>query len=252
MIRCVREVVKRAVLRLADRLPTAKLEGLIRALVARRADKLPADEALRFLFRLDAELYQLQGRKATDYGGGTHTKHRHLRYHDFFVDRIGAGDRVLDVGCGNGALACDVAERAGARMVAIDHSGANIAAAREKCAPSRATYQAAAALKEVPEGPFSAVILSNVLEHLTDRPAFLRQLAETTGAKRFLIRVPLFERDWRVPLKQELGVEWRLDPTHVTEHTLESFAEEMADAGLTVVHREVRWGEIWAEAVAGD
>ncbi len=249
---CVRDMVKRAVLRLAGRLPTAKLEGLIRALVARRADKLPADEALRFLFRLDAELYQLQGRKATDYGGGTHTKHRHLRYHDFFVDRIGAGDRVLDIGCGNGALARDVAERAGARVVAIDHSSANIAAAREQHAHPQVTYQVADALKEVPEGPFSAVILSNVLEHLTDRPVFLRQLAETTGAKRFLIRVPLFERDWRVPLKQELGVEWRLDPTHVTEHTLESFAEEMADAGLTVVHQEVRWGEIWAEAVAGD
>ena len=62
-----------------------------------------------------------------------------------------------------------------------------------------------------------------------------------------LIRVPLFERDWRVPLKQELGVEWRLDPTHEIEYTIESFAEEIAEAGLTVSLQEIRWGEIWAE-----
>jgi hypothetical protein len=27
---------------------------------------------------------------------------------------------------------------------------------------------------------------------------------------------------------------------------LESFAEEMAAAGLRITHQEVRWGEIWA------
>ena len=62
-----------------------------------------------------------------------------------------------------------------------------------------------------------------------------------------LIRVPLFERDWRIPLRRELGVEYRLDPTHETEYTLESFAAEMHEAGLRVTHQEVRWGEVWAE-----
>jgi hypothetical protein len=45
-----------------------------------------------------------------------------------------------------------------------------------------------------------------------------------------------------------LGVEWRLDNTHETEYTLESYFEEMAAAGLCIVHQEVRWGEIWSEA----
>jgi len=57
----------------------------------------------------------------------------------------------------------------------------------------------------------------------------------------------LFERDWRVPLKKELGVEWRLDTTHETEYTLESFKEEIANAGLSITHLEVQWGEIWAQ-----
>ena len=69
---------------------------------------------------------------------------------------------------------------------------------------------------------------------------------------RFLIRVPVFERDWRVPLKRELGVEWRLDPTHETEYTLESFEKEMAAAGLRITYQEVRWGEIWAEVANRD
>jgi hypothetical protein len=58
-----------------------------------------------------------------------------------------------------------------------------------------------------------------------------------------LLRVPSFERDWRVPLKQELGIDYRLDPTHFTEYTLESFAQEVGSAGLRVVHQECRWGE---------
>lgn len=53
-------------------------------------------------------------------------------------------------------------------------------------------------------------------------------------------------------LKRELGVEWRLDPTHETEYTLESFAEELAAASLRITHQEVRWGEIWAEAIPDD
>jgi len=65
--------------------------------------------------------------------------------------------------------------------------------------------------------------------------------------KCILIRVPLFERDWRVPMKKQLDVEWRLDATHETEYTQESFIREIADAGLCVVYQETRWGEIWAE-----
>ena len=101
----------------------------------------------------------------------------------------------------------------------------------------------------VPDGSFSVIILSNVLEHLPERPSFLRQLYQNTKPDRLLIRVPLFERDWRVPLKRELGVEWRLDPTHETEYTIESFAQEMAEAQLQITYQEVRWGEIWAEVV---
>jgi 2-polyprenyl-3-methyl-5-hydroxy-6-metoxy-1,4-benzoquinol methylase len=102
-------------------------------------------------------------------------------------------------------------------------------------------------LQQLPWRRYDVVVLSNVLEHLEDRTTFLKRVLEAVVPRRLLIRVPLFERDWRVPLKQELGLEWRLDPTHQAEYTLETFDKEIAAAGLSIVHLEVRWGEIWSE-----
>ena len=55
-----------------------------------------------------------------------------------------------------------------------------------------------------------------------------------------------------MPLKQELGAEWRLDATHETEYTLESFAEEMVAAGLRIDYHAVKWGELWAVTVPNE
>ncbi len=141
---------------------------------------------------------------------------------------------------------------AGAYVVGIDLNPDNIAHARQRYAHPGVEYRLGDVAQELRDGPFDVVILSNILEHLPQRPAFLRRVQEVAGPSRLLIRVPLFERDWRVPLKKELGIEWRLDPTHKTEYTLESFAEEMAAASLRITYQEVRWGEIWAEAVPDD
>jgi SAM-dependent methyltransferase len=221
----------------------------IRTAVVKFFRLLPPDKVLRFLFGIDTWLYFLEGQMAIAYGGGVHTKHHHMGYHDFFVNRIDAAAQVLDVGCGVGAVAHDVAERAGATVVGVDINPQNIALARERFAHPRVQYIVDDVLTMVPNDRFTVVILSNVLEHLPERPFFLLQLQQNTKADRFLIRVPLFERDWRVPLKRELGVEWRLDPTHETEYTVESFAQEVAEAHLRITYQEIRWGEIWAEVV---
>jgi SAM-dependent methyltransferase len=214
-----------------------------------RDESLSPAEGLRFLFKLDGSLYPLQGWLSVAYDGGLHTKHRHTRYHDFFVNRVRKGERVLDVGCGVGALTYDIAEKAGAYAVGIDLSAENIAIACDRHSHPNATYFVGDARIYAPESPFGIVVLSNVLEHMEKRPDFVRRVVEAVRPTRVLLRVPVFERDWRVPLKKELGVDYRLDPTHYTEYTLESFAAEMKASGLEVIHQEVRWGEIWAEAV---
>lgn len=223
------------------------MKNLFRIIVLKILGLLPPDKALRLLFRLDNRLYYLEGQMAAAYGQGVHTKHRHTNYHDFFVGRVQSREQVLDIGCGIGEVARDVAERTGADVVGVDFNAASIATAKKRNAHPRVEYLVGDALKVLPERPFDIVILSNVLEHLPARPQFLQKVVRTIKPDRFLIRVPLFERDWRVPLKKELGVEWRLDPTHEIEYTIETFAAEMAEAGLKIAHQEVHWGEIWAE-----
>lgn len=244
-----KRIVKLSLLWIINSIPQRSLEAIICKLIEWRVDILPAAEALRFLFNLENNIYPLQGRKAIEYDGGIHTKHRHLRYHDFFINRIKPNESVLDIGCGIGALAYDVAEKAGAFVTGIDINTENIDQAKAIYAHPRVTYLIGDAIKQLPERTFDIVILSNVLEHLPERPMFLNQVRKTVSPKKFLIRVPVFERDWRIPLKRELGVEFRSDPTHKTEYTLESFAQEMIIAGMRIAYQEVRWGEIWGEVV---
>jgi len=222
---------------------------LIRLRWACLASRKPAD-ALRLLLKADSDLNGYIDQAAVHYDRGLHVKHRLTGYHDFFVERIHAGEKVLDAGCGNGAVAFDVAELTGASVVGMDLDPENIAKAQQMFPHPRAAFIVGDVLKGIPDGGFDVVILSNVLEHLPGRPQFLKDLLRVSTAERILIRVPLFERDWRVPLREELGLEWRSDSTHETEYTVESFAKEMDSAGLEVTHQEIRWGEIWAEAIS--
>jgi len=102
------------------------------------------------------------------------------------------------------------------------------------------------ALEELPNKTFDVIMLSNVLEHIEKRIEFLRKILRSIKPKRLIIRIPLFERDWRVPLKKELGIDYRLDPTHYIEYTQEGYFEELHQAGLKATNTEFRWSEIWS------
>jgi len=225
--------------------PTSCLKRLISLLVVGGMRALPPDKVLRFLFRLDHWLYYLEGQMAIVYGGGIHTKHRHTRYHDFFTKRIGSRERVLDIGSGNGALTYDIAQAIEGEVVGIDISVQNIAQAQAAYSRSNLRFLVSDATRDVPDGPFDTLVLSNVWEHIEERVIFMRRLLAATRAHKALIRVPMFERDWTVPLKKELGVDWRLDRTHHTEYTEEQLLREIAESGLVLQEMIVRWGEFW-------
>jgi SAM-dependent methyltransferase len=172
-----------------------------------------------------------------------------MRYHDFFVERVREGERVLDVGCGKGELAYDLAERAGASVVAVDLEERPLAFARERFAHLRIDYRLADATSFGPEERFDVAVLSNVLEHVDDRVQLLRRLSRV--APRFLFRVPMWNREWTVPLRRELGLA-HLGPGHFVEYDEPAFRAELAEAGLRVTHSQVNWGELWAEATVDE
>lgn len=205
--------------------------------------------ALNELLALEAVVSGQIDLAAMRYADGVHVKHRLMAYHDFFVSRIRPGERVLDVGCGYGAVASSIAERAAADVVGIDMDPANIAKARRMFTHPRLRFEAGEAPRDLSDEPFDVIVLSNVLEHVEHRVEFLQALVRRARPKRILIRVPMADRHWHVPLRRELGLFHFSDPTHVTEYTRQSFEEEMRAAHAAVTHLQVNWGEIWAEVV---
>ncbi len=205
------------------------------------------DDALRRLFHLSDNIALLINERAMAHGGGEHPKHRLTRYHDFFVDRIPAGARVLDIGCGYGAVARSIARGVeGVAVTGIDMDAARIREAEAADNPDYLNFVLGDALLDLPAGEWDIVVLSNVLEHIDERVEFLRRLTARLSPRRILIRVPLFERDWQIAMRRELGVNYFSDPTHFIEHRLDEFADETDAAGLRVTERLTLWGEIWA------
>lgn len=203
--------------------------------------------ALSRLFAIQDDWEVIVSERAIALDGGVHPKHRLMRYHDFFVDRIQDGERVLDIGCGYGAVARSIASRRPkSQVMGLDNDPGRLGQARRADNPPNLSYGETDATKSVPPGPWDVVVLSNVLEHIHDRPGFLKALIETTKAKRFLIRVPLFERDWKMPMRREVGANYYSDPDHKIEPTEAEFRAETAQAGLAVEELITPWGEIWS------
>jgi SAM-dependent methyltransferase len=199
------------------------------------------------LFAVQDDLEHVVNERALVHGRGEHPKHRLMRYHDFFVERIASGERVLDVGCGYGAVARSIArERPGARVVGVDYDKGRLGQARAADNPPNLEFVETDATRALPDGPWDVVVLSNVLEHITDRVGFLSTLIAKTGAGRFLIRVPLFERDWKLPMRREVGANYYSDPDHKIEPMLSEFRAETSKAGLEIDELLTPWGEIWA------
>ena len=236
--------IKRKMLK---RLSLGDFKELMFLEIERRMVEIPPSDALKFLFEIDNRLYGLEGQLSINYGNGLHTKHKHMKYHDFFIENIKSGSRVLDIGCGNGALSADIADKVDHVYVyGIDISEANIQAAKSIYKRNNIKYICGDALNSLPDEEFGVIVLSNVLEHIEKRILFLKSLNEKYKPNSFLIRVPCFERDWRVPLKKEIGMDYRLDKTHYIEYRYIEFKDEIKRAGLIITSSLINWGEIWA------
>ena len=168
-----------------------------------------------------------------------HPKHRLMDYHRWFCERLGPTWRVLDVGCGNGALAAEMSAKC-KEVVAIDMDARNIEAAKRTNPKANISYLTGDVTTYPLKGPFDAVVLSNVLEHIEERVPLLRRLSGLCGL--FLIRVPMVDRDWITLYKMERGLPYMLDPTHFIEYTHDSLHREISEEGLKMTEHRVRYG----------
>lgn len=206
---------------------------------------------LRMLLKLDNELYRAISIRACEYDRGSHPKHRLTGYHNFFCCNVAPGETVLDIGCGNGFLTSDIAKCTTGRVVGIDMNKENIEFARSHFRANNLEFVLGDVTAGMQNHCFDVVVMSNVLEHLSNRVEFLSGVRDTVQPKKLLLRVPMFEREWMAPLKKELGVDYMLDPTHKIEHRQEEFFEELRMAGFQPEYCELKWGEIWCRAQPG-
>ena len=56
----------------------------------------------------------------------------------------------------------------------------------------------------------------------------------------------MIDRSWITVYKKELGVEYRLDNTHCTEYTFDSFSQELQESGISITSYRIKFGEIYA------
>jgi SAM-dependent methyltransferase len=93
---------------------------------------------------------------------------------------IGRGQRVLDVGCGPGALTAELVSRAGLDAVsAVDPSASFAAAVRERL-PGVDVRRSAAERLPFPDGTFDAALAQLVVHFMTDPVAGLREMGRVT------------------------------------------------------------------------
>lgn len=186
-------------------------------------------------------LYRIVSFLAIKTEGGKHPKHRILNYHQFFLDNIASGSKVLDIGCSSGDLTFDLAKKA-KKVVAIDLNQQYLEKAKEKNKAENIEYVLGDATSYNFSEKFDAVILSNVLEHIENRAEFLKKIKPLSN--KFLIRVPMLNRDWITLYKKEMGVEFRLDKGHFVEYTLQSLQEELEMADYKIDNYLIEFGEI--------
>ena len=199
---------------------------------------------IKLLLRLYNYLYKRISTLSVKINNGVHPKHKIMDYHSYFLYKIKNNSKVLDIGCGIGALAYDIANKAG-YVVGIDINEELIRIAKTKFPKKNIEYITGDATNYNFKEKYDYLVLSNVLEHIKNRHEFLEKIRNLADI--FLIRVPMINRSWIVLYEKELNIDYRSDNSHYIEYTFDSFEKEINQAGLKITSHIIRFGEIWAE-----
>lgn len=141
------------------------------------------------------------------------------------------GQRVLDVGCGPGALTAELVRRLGADAVsAVEPSEPFLAAVRKRL-PAVDVRRAAAEELPFPDGAFDATLAQLVVHFMTDPVAGLREMGRVTAAGGIVAACVWDHASRRGPLATFWRAVRELDPAARDESGLAG-ASEGSLAGL--------------------
>jgi ubiquinone/menaquinone biosynthesis C-methylase UbiE len=108
----------------------------------------------------------------------------------FLLDRVSAGERVLDVGCGEGRFAVELA-RIGALPVGIDVAAEPLRRARESHPELDLRQVPAAGAWPLQDASFDVVWAGEVIEHVADTAGWLSELRRVLrSGGRLLLSTP--------------------------------------------------------------
>jgi demethylmenaquinone methyltransferase/2-methoxy-6-polyprenyl-1,4-benzoquinol methylase len=101
------------------------------------------------------------------------------RWRRFLVSRIVAGpeDTVLDVATGTGAVAAELVQQRGCRVVGLDQSPEMLAEARRRLPAAVELVEGDAERLPFPDGSFAGLTFTYLLRYVDDPAAALRELA---------------------------------------------------------------------------
>lgn len=138
---------------------------------------------------------------------------------------VRAGERVLDIGSGPGQLLEAIAGATGPGGVAhgIDPSPSMVEMARRRCgARARIDECGVDGPGSLPDGPFDAVVCTQVMEYVADVPAALREIARVLRPGG---RVLLLDTDWD-------SVVWHVSDRDRHRRVLRAWEAHLADPRL--------------------
>jgi 2-polyprenyl-3-methyl-5-hydroxy-6-metoxy-1,4-benzoquinol methylase len=179
---------------------------------------------------------------AVRFGKGTHPKHEILKYHHFFLENINKNDQVIDIGSGSGLISFEISKKA-KNVTGIEIDSKKVESAKTKFHNKNLKYLAGDATSYPFKEKFDVIVLSNVLEHIDDRIKFLKSIHKLSS--KILIRVPMIDRDWLPIYLKSRGFDYRLDPTHFTEYTVNNLQKELKITNWLLESYEIKYGEIW-------
>ncbi len=147
---------------------------------------------------------------------------------------------LLDVGCGNGAMASKLKEKYNLEVWGVEFMEKEVQIARNKLDHViNATIEKG--IEELPENYFDVIYFNDVLEHLTNPNEILEMIKSKLSSNgKIVSSIPnvryhkvfqqyIFKKDWRY---EEAGV---MDFTHLRFFTSKSIKKMYSEAGYEII-----------------